>query len=292
MKLGLETRETILGGVKTLADSISLTMVAGTCAILSACGGGDSSGDGSSSSVDAFRTPPVLEETVRMEDSASPEFWLRAGARFLNDGDTGRTLQGELAADDPWRRTYARTNPTDTDDGFHPQNVFRLISRTAFEDFSEQVVFRVVRTNPSDSPNRNGSNGVFTLLRYVGRDDTYTAGVRVDGNAVIKKERDGNFTTLAITPIFSNGAPYDRTANPNAIPLGRAIRLEGRIRTRPEGDVSLRLLVDDRVVLEAIDGGLTGGPVITGPAFGGIASDFMDVEFQGFTMRMLPTDGT
>jgi hypothetical protein len=277
------------GAARTPAGWFPLAMVAASCILFGACGGGGggSSAGGTTSSARAFSTPPVLEETVRMEDSASPEFWLPSGAKFMNDGDAGRTLQGELSADDPWRTTYARTNPTDSDDGFHPQNVFRLVSRTGVENFSEEVVFRVIRTNASDSPNRDGSNGVFTLLRFVGRDDTYAAGVRVDGNAVIKKKRGGRFTTLAINPLFSNGAPYDRAANPNLIPLDRAVRLEGRIRTRAEGDVALRLLVDGQVVLEAIDGGSSGGPMITGQALGGIASDFMDVEFDGLTMRPL-----
>jgi hypothetical protein len=215
-----------------------------------------------------------------MEDSASPEFWVSSGARFLNDGGVGRTIQGELPPGDPWHDTYARTNPRDTDGGAHPQNVFRLVHRAPIENASDEVTFRVLGTNASASPNRNASNGVFVYLRWLGRDDAYEAGVRVDGNAVIKKKRHG--TTLAIGGIFSNGAPYDRDANPSVLPA-RDVHLEGRIRTRPEGSVIVRLLVDGQLVLEAAD---TSDPIL-GAGMGGVSSDFADTELRGFGARPL-----
>ncbi|MGH7856543.1 MAG: hypothetical protein ACREQY_04370 [Candidatus Binatia bacterium] len=101
-------------------------------------------------------------------------------------------------------RDDARTNPRDTDGGSHPQNVFRLFRKESLLDSAVGFTFRVLRTNPSESPDRNASNGVFVLQRFVGGDDFYASGVRVDGRAVIKRKSGGRFTTLALRDLFGD----------------------------------------------------------------------------------------
>ena len=140
---------------------------------------------------DSFDAPGTIEEAPSPEASASPDWWLNSGARWLRPGGTSSTIVGALPKTDPWRQSYKATNPTDTDAGKHPQNVFRLLTRRTFTSFKQTVFFRVLDSNDSKSPNRNASNGVLLFLRYRNGDDLYYAGVRVDGAAVMDVEFEG-----------------------------------------------------------------------------------------------------
>lgn len=201
------------------------------------------------------------------------------------------TVQGELAADDPWRAAYARSNPRDTDEGAHPQNIFRLLTRAPQPGQGQQVYTRIGRIHTSDSPNRNESNGVFLLARYQESGDCYYAGIRVDGAAVIKKKFNARYHILASTPLFGHD-PYDRHRRPNQLPLGQWVGLRLEAFTSADGTVTVELAVDRNqtgewaTVLRTIDdGGTFGGPAISRPGRGGIRTDFMDVEFDEYTVR-------
>ena len=235
---------------------------------------------------DSFDVPGTLEEAPSPEASASPDWWLNSGARWLRLGGTARTLVGTLPKTDPWRQSYAATNPTDSDNGKHPQNLFRLLTRRTFTSFNQTVFFRVLGSHASKSPNRNASNAVLLFLRYRGGDDFYYAGVRVDGAAVIKRKRGGGYATLASRPLYGGG--YQRELNPNLLPTGRWIGLKATISDGADGSVKAKLKVADPAlgegwtpVLEAVDTGV--GQPIHGPGFAGIRTDFMDVEFAGYS---------
>ena len=128
---------------------------------------------------------------------------------------SGAAAQGHRADDDRWRVRYAISNPVDTDDGYLPQNLFRLILRQKWKNFRQSFYFQIRNVNMTDSPNRNASNGVLMFHRYVDSDNLYYAGVRVDGATVIKKKYRGTYYTLATKPMYSGG-PYDRASRPNA----------------------------------------------------------------------------
>jgi hypothetical protein len=199
------------------------------------------------------------------------------------DGDGGgETIQGELPAEDPWHQRYAASSPGDTDGGARPQNLFRLIRRQSVHSPQQQVQFNIQRANASGSPNRNASNGVLLLSRYLGGDDLYYAGVRVDGQAVVKKKSRGRYFTLGSTPVFAGR--YDRQTAPNLIPEDRWITLASDVRTNPDGAVQIGLSVDGSAVLTVVDGGRTGGPPIRSAGMVGIRSDFLDVQFRGYAV--------
>lgn len=264
-------------GVRTRAAACALPLL-----LLLACGSGGSDGGSGGSALSGGDT---LEETARPEQSASDDFWLNSGGRFLFAGGGGSTLQGELPADDRWRIAYSRSSPRDTDDGFRPQNLFRLVTRGSAGDVRAETTFVVRRTNLTATPSRNASNGVFLFLRYVDGDHLYVAGIRVDGQAAIKK-KNGGYRTLALRPLYQ-GSPGAWSANGNAnlIPEGTPITIAAEARNVGGGAVQIRLFVDGALAVEAVDDGRGGPPY--GEGRSGLRTDFMDVEFSGFSMQPL-----
>src|SRR5690242_1465985 len=90
-----------------------------------------------------FNTPGRLEETGNIDNSSSPYWWVSSGAYMdLKDG-VGQTAHGELAAGSKWQVAFEKANPTDTDGGVHPQNIFRMTSRAKFQDVAHGAWFRI-----------------------------------------------------------------------------------------------------------------------------------------------------
>jgi len=233
-------------------------------------------------------TTQVVQETKSMEESTDRHWWVNSGAYLKIYGAVSQTNHGELPQKDKWRILYASNNPLDTDNGFHPQNIFRLISRQSHQDFIQEVYFRLDKYRPSESPNRDMHNGMLLIGRYVDDDNLYYSGLRVDGNAVIKKKYKGRYYTLALKKNIEG--VYSRNTNPNLIPIERWIGLRNEIADNPDGSVSIKLYVNMfdswELVAEVIDNGTgTGGKAIRGQGFTGIRTDFMDASFMGYTVR-------
>jgi hypothetical protein len=242
---------------------------------------------------DSFDSTTTLVEAGRMSDSASPYWWVSSGAYFLGRGGLGSTIAGSLPSNDSWRRYYAATSPADTDNGFRPQNLFRLVTRSRWQNVRQQVYFRIRRDNLSASSNRNASNGLLLMNRYLDSDNLYYAGIRVDGAAVIKKKYRGRYHTLAYAKIFPGG--YHRTSAPSLLPKNEWLGLATELRNRTDGTVRIVLYVDPGPggwvpVFDVIDDGLAFGPAITTSGYGGIRTDFMDVELENYWAVKL--DGT
>ena len=239
--------------------------------LFAACGGGGGDGGAVGS----------LQETATMAESASERWWVNSGGIFDDQGSGGSTIKGELPSDNVWHQRYARSNPGDTDGGSHPQNIFRLLDRRTFQNPRQHLEFNVAGIHASGSPNRNDSNGVLLMQRYSpGGETLYYGGVRVDGQAVVKKKVGGDYSTLAIAPIFPG--KYNRQNNPNLIPTGRWIALDVSTRTNADGSVTIDVSVDGTLVLEAVDNGRIGGAPYRDPGFVGIRTDFMDVDFRNY----------
>lgn len=237
-----------------------------------------------------FNTNGVLEEAGAMGDSSSPYFWLSSGGRLHFDG-AGETIHEELPTNDYWRLLYAASSPTDTDLGYHPQNLFRLITRSKWGSFRQQVYFRIDQDNLSASPNRNASNGVFLLNRYQDQHNLYYAGVRVDGAAVIKKKKQGTYYTMAYRKIFEGA--YDRDANPSLLPKNTWMGITTELLNKPDGTVRIRFHVNPgngtwTLVFDTIDDGVRyGGSPFAQAGYGGLRADFMDVAFENYLAKTL-----
>lgn len=234
----------------------------------------------------SFNVPGVLEEKGSEEESTSPYWWLNSGGTFVVKDGVGSTNIGKMNVLNTWRLAYARSSATDTGGGYYPQNLFRLITRTRWQNFREQAYFKITALNMTESENRNESNGLLLFSRYVDSDNLYYMGVRVDGTAVIKKKQNGIYHTLAQTKIFEG--EYDRTNSPNLLPVDKWIGIASQVQDIQNG-VKLTLYIDTdengnwKEVLSVNDEETP----IRARAFAGIRTDFMDVLFKDFVIATL-----
>jgi len=229
----------------------------------------------------------TVEETGSMDGSVHDSWWVNSGAYFSVKDGIGSTFQGTLATDNRWREAYAASNPRDTDNGYHPQNIFRLVTKDEWYRPEQTMYFSIEEYHESDSPLRTGHNGVLFFSRYHDGNNLYYTGIRVDGKAVIKKKKDGTYTTLALTPVLSGS--FNRDSNPNLIPEKQWIGLRTRITDEPNGSVRIQVYMDInndgswKLVAEAID---SNSP-IRGSAHAGIRTDYMDARFKEYTVTEL-----
>jgi hypothetical protein len=235
-----------------------------------------------------FNVDERLEETDTMEKSPSPYWWVNSGGYIDMEESVGKTPQKAEPEDSRWRALYEDDNPEDTENGAYPQNVFRLVTKSKWQDFSEEAYFRILNYNSSDSPNRNISNGILLLSRYIDEDNVYYAGLRVDGNAVIKKKIDGEYYTMAEMKI-EELPDYNNSSRPIVLPRNTWIGLRSEIQNVKDDGVSIRLFTDIgktgmwKLVAHAVDNGeVFGGPAIYEEGHAGIRTDFMDVEFSDY----------
>lgn len=237
-----------------------------------------------------FDSNSEFEEAGTMSQSDSPYFWLSSGGRFYMDG-VGETVHGSLPTSDYWRLLYAANNPLDTDNGYHPQNIFRMVTRSRWGNARQQVYFRIAKDNLSASPNRAASNGVLLFNRYQDQDNLYYTGVRVDGAAVIKKKIAGKYYTLAYKKVFP-GAAYDRVANPSLLPKNVWMGLTSEVLNKADGSVRIRFHVNQgdgvwSLIFDVLDDGSYGGAPFAQAGYGGLRTDFMDVDFDNYLLKTL-----
>ncbi|MEK7574529.1 MAG: polysaccharide deacetylase family protein, partial [Patescibacteria group bacterium] len=238
---------------------------------------------------DDFNGNEVIEESGSINKSSSPYWWINSGAFLIKEGGVGKTLFGGIDKNSKWQKSYLQYNAVDTDNGFHPQNIFRLITRSRWQNFQQTIYAKIKKYNLSESKNRSESNGLLLFNRYIDSDNLYYTGIRVDGTAVIKKKINGNYYTLTQKSFYKTNAPYNRDTNPNIIPDQKWIGLRSEIKTNSDNTVDIKLFIDkDKtgnwvLAAEAIDDGKSyGGGAILNEDYAGIRADFMDVEFDDY----------
>lgn len=235
-----------------------------------------------------FNTNGILKEASSLLTSSSKYWWVNSGGYMKIENGKGSTVKDSLKTTDPWRLIYSVNNPEDTDNGYHPQNIFRLVSEKKWVDARHEVYFVVKKDNLSTSSNRNQSNGLLLFNKYQDSDNLYYAGIRVDGSAVIKKKKNGTYYTLAEIKNVYPGI-YDRDSSPNLIPKNKWVGLRSETMNMPGGAVEIRLYIDKgwqgkwELAAKAIDDGKKyGGSAFVNEGHTGIRTDFMDVEFENF----------
>lgn len=240
---------------------------------------------------DTFSTNTSVQETGSINESSNTNWWVNSGAWMQATGGFGQTLQGNLPALDPWRLDYGLSNPDDTENGYQPQNIFRLVQRGQWTNFTQEAFFRIQKMNFSSSPNRNASNGMLLFNRYVNGDNLYYTGIRVDGAAVIKKKINGTYYTMAYKQVFP-GPTYNRDSVPNILPLNTWIGLRSVLKTNTDGTVTVELWLDNgrtgtwTLAVSSVDNNSSfGGKAITSSGNAGIRTDFMDVQFDDYSIR-------
>jgi hypothetical protein len=220
-----------------------------------------------------FNNPGTVIESSNSSISTSPYWWLSSGGYMNIFNSHGHSSQGELPATDPWRVLYAKNNPTDTDNGYHPQNIFRFVTRSKWQNAEQEVYFKITKDNLSQSSNRNASNGLLLFNRYNDQDNLYYTGIRVDGAAVIKKKINGTYYTLSyVKGIY--GGTYNRDTKPNLLPKNAWIGLRSQVKNNPDGTVSIKVYLDKnwngnwQLIASATDYLKKYGPVISTPGYG------------------------
>lgn len=244
------------------------------------------------STVDSFSTAQAIDESGSISGSASSRWWVNSGGRFVINGTTAKTLFGDLQATDKWYKEYLTTNPLDTDNGLHPQNIFRLVEREFWKNFSQELYFKIAKYNVSSSPNRNASNGVLLFNRYQSGDSLYYTGIRVDGNIVVKKKLNGTYYTLGIIKQFPG--VYNLSSNPNILPVNQWIGLKTTVKDLADGKVEIVVYTDltnSQQWTESLrvydTPGVNGSSTISTQGYAGIRTDFMDVEFDNYSISSL-----
>jgi hypothetical protein len=229
-----------------------------------------------------FSVPGVLEESRTMNDSTSPYFWLSGGAKLVIEDGVGKTVKGPLTGD-LWKGIYSKKDPIDTDGGLYPENVFAMITKSEWNNFTQEISFRIDKTNLTSSYNRDAYSGLFLLSRYKDEKNYYYAGLRMDGQAVIKKKVNGIFYTLGTVPVFGESKDYNKNTNANLLPLDQVMRLK-LVTKDLDTSTELTLSVDSGTgkyvdILDVVD-----KTSIKGLTYAGIESDFMDVVFDDYIL--------
>ncbi len=241
-----------------------------------------------------FKVDGKLEEKGSMGLSSSPYFWLNSGGRLILEGGVGKTIQGKLGSTDYWRVLYGKNNALDTDGGYLPQNLFRLVTKNKWDNFEQSVKFNINKVNLTNTPNRGGYSGILLMTRYQDAANLYYAGVRMDGTSVIKKKYKGTYYTIASGPVFTSSTPYDRDTNPNLIPTSKWMGLKTSAVTASDGSVTVKLFIDrnnsgtwEQLLSVTDKPGTNGGNPITGSAHAGIRTDYMDVSFDDYNFKSI-----
>jgi hypothetical protein len=240
---------------------------------------------------DAFDATYTVVEEGGISGTNNPNWWVSSGAYMYSKNGQGSTIVGDLSLLDPWRVAFSLSNALDTDNGYHPQNIFRLVQTGLWKNFEQQAYFKVDKNNLSESPNRNASNGLLFFNRYQDEFNLYYSGIRVDGYAVIKKKINGSYYTMAYKPLYA-GDKYDRLSNPNLIPQNQWIGMKTVVKTNADNTVSIQLYVDKdktgnwTLAAEAKDDGKSfGGSAFLNAGHTGIRTDFMDVYFDDYLVK-------
>jgi hypothetical protein len=240
---------------------------------------------------DSFATgkPRTINEG-KFSEIYDPNWWLNSGAYFTYNGNNAMTVQGELNTNDPRRIYYSSSNPAETDNGYHPQNIFRLITRTQWKTYTQEVYFKINRYILSSDPHRQPSNGLLLFNHYQDGDNLYYCGLRVDGKATIKKKINATYYILSDLPVLPG--VYNRDTAPNLIPTGVWIGIRSVVTTKPDHSVSIDVYSDIgrtgkwTLIASAVDNSSAyGGPPIDQAGYAGIRTDFMDVEFSGYWIK-------
>src|ERR687883_1105307 len=149
---------------------------------------------------DKFDRQGVIKEAHSISGSLDKNWWVSSGGYlYLNNG-TASTIQGTLPQNDTFRINYSLSKGSeDTDNGYRPQNIFRLVNRNIWAgNYTAEVYFKYSKYNnmTANGKNLGADNGVSLMVNYQDGDNLYYVGLRADGFAGIKKKIDGEYSEL------------------------------------------------------------------------------------------------
>jgi hypothetical protein len=125
--------------------------------------------------VEKFHYQQTLPEAGRMSESTHKYWWVNSGAYFYFVNGVGKTVMGNLPKNNKWRTLYSKTNPGETDNGYHPQNIFRLVLKSRWKNIQQEAYFKITNYHLSRNYYRNESNGLLLFNRYQDGNNLYYA---------------------------------------------------------------------------------------------------------------------
>ncbi len=237
---------------------------------------------------DSFEKDDILGGAGSIFESENKYWWLNSGGYLFFQDGVAKTIFGELEENDEWRLKYQKYNPVSTDNGYRPQNIFRLITKSKWKNFEQEIFFKIKKYNLSNSKHRNQSNGVLLFNRYIDGDNLYYVGLRVDGKVVVKKKKNGKYFLLGIKKVLDG--KYDKNKNPNLIKNDSWIGLKSRVFNINNDKVKIEVYLNFngqwKKEMTVIDDGFRyGGDIFNEAGHAGIRSDFMDIEFDNYKIK-------
>jgi hypothetical protein len=238
-----------------------------------------------------------------MSNSSDQNWWVSSGGYlYLNNG-TASTIQGRLPQNDTIRIAYSSSDGReDTDKGYRPQNIFRMVNRNTWEgNYTEELYFKYSKYNNmtnAKGKNLGSENGISLMVNYKDADNLYYVGLRADGFAGIKKKIDGNYSALqSEVKVF----PGDYKHYDNLIPQDKWIGLRAVVEEHRQGgtmpskdQIYIAMYIDEKgdgsswkYVTSYLDQNST---TIFKQGHTGIRTDFIDAQFRDFQVN--PRDST
>lgn len=233
-----------------------------------------------------FNSPGVLNQTTSGGTSGSAYWWVEGGGQLVLSNGVGGTLQGDTTSANPWYAVYAKSLAVTSDNGKHPQNTFETLLRTPILNTDQSVSVQVSKDNLANTVNRVPWNGIHLISRWQDNSNYYFAGIRDDGHAIIKKEVNGVYYTLAEKQIFPGTWSI---SNPDLLPKNTWMNMRMTTNTDSSGAVHIDLYLDQTqsgtwtLLLDAVDTG-TRGAIINTPGLEGIRSDYMDLSMDNYKL--------
>ena len=196
----------------------------------------------------------------------SPQWEMTSGSLFARDGNG---WSGAIDSGTPDRLSRDATDSA----------VFRLVSTQAFDNYSVTFSYRLLRFTTTPRTPAHAWDGLHLWLRYQSAQKLYFASFdRRDGHVVIGKKVPGG---------SANGGRYEHLSASPKVKLAPHAwhNLHAAIETTG-GTVTIRLLLDGKLVARAVDRDGRDAPIIR-PGRVGIRADNSEFEFRRFEVRTL-----
>ena len=248
---------------------------------------------------DRFDRQGLIQQAPSMPESLDKNWWVSSGGYLSVNNGAASTIQGTLPQNDTIRIGYSLSKGSeDTDNGYRPQNIFRMVNRNTWSgNYTEELYFKYSKYNNmtnAKGKNLGAENGFSLMVNYQDADNLYYIGLRADGFAGIKKKIDGNYSVLQ-NPVQVFPGTYKHYDN--LIPQDKWIGLRAVVEHRQNNSSNIMPGKDQIYIAMYIDEKGDGSSwkyvtsyldqdtIVFKQGHTGIRTDFMDTQFKDFQVK-------
>ena len=249
---------------------------------------------------DNFDRQKVIKEANPMSESLDKNWWVNSGGYLSINNGTASTIQGTLPQNDTFRIGYSSDKSEDTDNGYRPQNIFRMVNRNIWAgNYTAEVYFKYSKYNNITNTmgkNLGADNGVSLMVNYQDENNLYYVGLRADGFAGIKKKMDSDYSVLQ-NPVKVFPGVYKHYDN--LIPQDKWIGIRAVVEEQRHNDTTISgkdqayiaMYIDEKgdgsswkYVTSYLDQNSTTTTTFK-QGHTGIRTDFIDAQFRDFKVN-------